>query len=262
MFRGPRWLASRTHILNWSPRQTFAVPLAIAIAAVLLGGYALRAPTAFAYSCGVGSSLKYHCYALARTKLPVDPTFGPSQGAETNIVAEPLTCGSSCGGFVDNEMWVADASFRDWVETGYISNSSGTDHYFWADLRPRDCSSCLNFHDLGSMPSGDIGQNAHFLIQRWSSGTNGTYYVEISTPNVYTYAWSTSNSMSVDHVDMGQELAGSGGAHAPSARYSYRYYFDSGGNIIGIYGNYSYFENAPPYLYGIAGSTDYYTQCC
>jgi len=160
-------------------------------------------------------------------------------------------------------MWLNDTYNHAWVETGYITYPTvfgAAEDYFWADWRPQDTQ--INQHDLGGVPSRDYGQNPTFTIHQSSSSS---YHVTIASPNFSYSGYSTNNYMAPSQLQMGQELAGTSGASAGNARFSYRYYWNYANTYTGIYGNYVIPPNTPsnpPYLGYISGNTDFYTHCC
>lgn len=165
-------------------------------------------------------------------------------------------------------MWLNSDTWNYWVEVGYWVNPTYQDpyqEYFWADYRPVDaqngCPLCVNVHIFGSIPQGDYGLSPTFTIRRASVSS---FNIFINSPNKSWFGLSTDNYMDVGNVRMGQELAGTYGAFAPDARFSYRYYWDPNGNYIGIYNNYYFNSNSsPPYIVSMMpGSTDFYTYCC
>lgn len=245
----------------WRPEMR--VGLALVLALVLFGGSMLKAAPALAYSCGDASS--GHCYAES------DGDNYPSgfRGAKVQIYVVHLQC-NQCGGintttgFIDNEMWLDDSAYAHWVEAGYWTQSNPfqtVEDYFWADKRPRDCSTCVNVHDLGGVASGDYGHNTDFLI--WQDTNPDEFAVQIAGySSGINGGTSTDNSMNVGHVLMGQELAGNAGASAPQARYSYRFYMDGNFNFVAQNGYYSLSTSDPPYAGYVSGDTDFYTYCC
>lgn len=175
-----------------------------------------------AYSCGNGTGGTYpHCYA--QYEWP-----GTTNGSITWIFITQLTCNSSCSnqsGWVDNETWLEQQNPGDyWVESGYMSYPPGptsSDSYFWADNRP---TYGYTWHDFGQVPSGDYQHNTTFELVKDGSGT---FEVYLSSYTKSFYAYSTSNSMSANQIVIGQELAGTGGASAPTSYLSHNQWIDS-----------------------------------
>ncbi len=209
------------------------------------------------YSCGTPSV--DHCYGTAET----DFSNSSYEGATGRIYVGHLGC-NPCDGFIDDEMWLNDWTASYWVEAGYwLIYNNPNQTYFWADYRPVDGQNngSINVHVLGTVPPGDYGLSPTFTIKRASASA---FNVTISSPNHSWFGYSTNNSMSVGNVTMGSELAGTYGASAPSARFSYRYYWDSAGNYTAIDGNYYFHKSWPPYIYVVSGDPgqDFYTNCC
>ncbi len=167
------------------------------------------------------------------------------------------TSNSREGGFIDNEMWLFDNNNNScvdpnghpgvcWVEGGYLtvtnSPNATTENYFWADLRPSftigglTFGSNFNLHILSQVPQGDYGHQVDILIY---SGTTHVcippasppyggcippitdeYFVSFSSPNFRSVSLSTHNAMHPNRFDVGQELAGAGGASAPTAHFT------------------------------------------
>lgn len=198
-----------------------------------------HAATASNYSCGNTASL--HCYARQ------DWPGGPINGADTTISVVRMAGGN---GFVDNEMWVADCDPNNifctsphWIETGYIALYTGSEQFFWSDLRPQDSN--LNQHLLGSIPSGDYGNTAYFEISRY---TSNSFQVILSSPFVGMVNYSTNNSMTPGDILIGQELAGSSGASAPRAYYTDNQWIDTGNHYDYQASLGSYHGDNPPYV--------------
>src|SRR5579859_1234862 len=179
------------------------------ILSIVLAFTVIAARTAGAYSCGNPSS--GHCYGV--TIWSEQPQYF---GAYTDITQARLSCPSGCGGFVDDEIWLIDSRTPAcntngfgvcWVEAGFIANDGGSEIYFWADARPRTTST-FNLHLLGG--TDPIGTNDHFMIIKDARGGSGIFQVWIYNDSLSTLynGTSTSNSMSGNRIDIGEELAG------------------------------------------------------
>jgi hypothetical protein len=276
---------SRMHMSN-STMIRFIVAGITLLALFQFGAQNL--PLAQAYSCSG------RCYALYEWPTPNN---GIVYGTSTHIKVVQLSCTpSSCvngstgeeTGFVDDETWLTDvwhngSLCRDynggcWVEGGYSTFSqlfsgfpSTTVQYFWADNRPTsDGWGSFNLHYVGTVPSGDYGTN--LAVQLTKTSTAGQYQIYLSAFGG-TYAYSNpvgSLYMFTDTIDIGQELKGTTGAHAPTADFTANYWFDS--NLYAhnqtAYSSSNETHGNPPYgywsIYPYSNSTggDYYTYCC
>lgn len=257
---------------TWStsawPRRLLTLILGLS----LITAFALAVPsTAQArplYSCGNATG-GTHCYAVAYSAAS---NFYNAQGSTAKITVVQMQC-SQCGGnpgttsgFISNEIWVFDGN-NHWIELGYRARADALnswEEYFWADKRPVDCSGCINNHTMGNVPSGDYNQYATFTIKRTGSTS---FHVTLSSPNASKSGDSTNNTMTVQILEMGQELAGNAGASAPYAHYIYRYYWNSSGTSTAIGTNYQFVmqpPSGPPYWNQISGTTvgDFETHCC
>lgn len=260
----------RKLIETWRTSAWLRRLLALVLGLSLITAFSLATPLAVQarplYSCGNATS-GTHCYAYADTN---NSAFYNAKGATVKILVVQMQC-SQCGGnpgttsgFVNNEMWFYASGYY-WVEVGYLTQADAFhswEDYFWGDKRPVDCSTCVNYHDMGGIPSGDYNQYATFTIKRTSSNS---FHATVSSPNASKSGDSTNNTMDVAGVQMGQELAGNAGASAPNARYIYRSYWNSSGVSTSIGGNYSVWDpSGPPYFNYISGSgsVDFYTHCC
>jgi len=238
--------SSATHRLNVA-----TVP---PVAAVDMG-HNPRTPATSTYSCG-GATGSSHCLAsikfdghtegAATTVDVVHLSCPPSSCYDNNAHAE--------SGFVDNEEWLydfnnnscvapTDGSHTCWVEAGYStyanSSSSATTNYFWADVRPSQgiaFGSNYNLHVLGQVPSGDYGQKVNIMIYNGAAGVciappsppyggclpvrTDEYFALIQSPNYRSLNLSEDNAMVPNAIDVGQELAGAGGASAPTAHFT------------------------------------------
>jgi hypothetical protein len=178
---------------------------------------------AFAYSCtGVD-----HCYG-------VNSWSGGTTGVSAWITANRLTC-SGCGlnDFITNELWLATGSQQYWVEAGITTYNKATDtnpantprtSYFWADWRP---GSQWYEHEMDQIPGADLGQYTYFEILK-VSGANQFNVTVSGYSGYHAYGYSTDNTMGLPGIiQVGQELAGTAGASAPTAHYIYNQWFDS-----------------------------------
>lgn len=189
------------------------------------------------YSC-----YSNHCHGIA--DWSDNGTYPLINGAYTaismvHIACSAPSCQSSRGDFIDDEIWVRDATHQAsscptykvgcWVEQGYIAtaNSSGsgtTVNYFWADYRPGD--SMLNFHYIAVVPSGDYGYATFFDIYRTASSNcstsprSGTFAVNIASETQFYNNTSARDCQTPDDINIGQELAGTSGASAPTANFT------------------------------------------
>lgn len=252
------------HTLAW-PRRLLTLLLGLTLISIFtLTGLSIAEARPL-YSCGNASS-GTHCYALAYSGAS---GFYNAQGSTAKITVVQMQC-SQCGGnpgtttgFISNEIWVFDGS-SNWIELGYRTRADtlhSWEEYFWADKRPVDCSGCINNHTMGNVPSGDYSQYATLTIKRTGSTS---FHVTLSSPNASKSGDSTSNTMTVQIVEMGQELAGNAGASAPYARYIYRYYWNSSGVSTAIGQSYTPTYSNPPWWNQITGTTvgDFETHCC
>lgn len=193
------------------------------------------------YSCGLGrSGAQPHCYGLVHWAAP--RYYGAGMTLRTVSIVSPAR-GREDGNFVDNELWLVDASptcassgFRAcWVETGYMSNFAlpGEVNTFWAQGRP-DGTLPVHFIVLTPMrllPSPFY--TSYEIIQRTGSSfriticclhgvTNGRL-----DPRHPFVAEVTDLPITPNRIDMGQELAGAGGGSAPRADYRYPMWWDA-----------------------------------
>jgi hypothetical protein len=170
------------------------------------------------YSCGNVSS--GHCYARVYWSRSTSGAYVNIQ--VVSLYCNPQLCYGSNGvnqeiGFVDNEMWFSQGSSY-WVEAGYstynTSNFETHNSYYWADLRP---GYAYAEHEIAQVPAGDYGGNVSIEIEQ---GSGNTYDVFFGS-NTWGYTgYSTSNTMSPNTIWEGEELAGTGGASAPTAAFT------------------------------------------
>lgn len=167
-------------------------------------------PTATAYSCGDINT--GHCYGQNIWQDATD-------GVRTSIGVRGITGGN---GFVNNEVWLCQGDCPYWVEAGLKSQfniGGGAEIYFWADSRP---GGGYNNHFGRPIPSGDYGYYANVDIHRtsgstWSITINSQTGLQLSDS-------STGNSMAPDEIQLGTELAGTGGASDPHTNYANNQY--------------------------------------
>ena len=140
-----------------------------------------------------------------------------------------------------------------WVEAGYLADNNAGNCvqayalcYFWADNRPGG-----GFHEHNRLlPSDDVGTNTQFIIER-DQYNSSYWYVSIYTANNGDgdfFGTSTNNLIYPQDIQIGMELAGSSGAHAPFA-----YFSQNGWESSGHYGSFnwqgnsgSWFQKNPP----------------
>jgi len=164
------------------------------------------------------------CYAYASWTA----VTGNLQSTITTVglSCDPVGC-NSVGGFIDNEIWLADlqsAGAPYWVEAGYGTWTTGTSttiQYFWADDRP-DQNAPYIAHML---PAASVGAAVQYTIERqssiatsWtcSSGSNSDpgFYIAISGGGVQLDTttrndmFSSCNGMAPNREDAGLELYG------------------------------------------------------
>jgi hypothetical protein len=140
-----------------------------------------------------------------------------------------MGCPSGCGGFVDDEIWLIDTKSSGcssngygvcWVEAGYFFTDGSTNaQFFWADGRPLT-SSTFNLHILGS--TDPVGVTDHYMIIKDGRAGAGIFQVWVYNDGLSTLyqGTSTSNTMSGDRIDIGQELAGTQNASADTANFT------------------------------------------
>lgn len=177
-----------------------------------------------AYSCGNPSA--GHCYGIASWQE--QPEYF---GAYSDITQSAMTCNPLCFGSVDNEVWLIDDASPEcransfqmcWVEAGYVEfalwNSPG---FFWADVRPTN-QSTFNLHILG--PSDPVGTTDHFMIVKDGRTSPQSFLVFLYNDSQSTLYGGAStitsgNPMRAVRLEIGQELAGPGGASADLASF-------------------------------------------
>jgi hypothetical protein len=131
-----------------------------------------------------------------------------------------MNCPAGCGGFLTNEIWLADTNTPAcvsgqysacWVETGFqATDGSGNPFYFWSDVRP---SHPNDFH-THFYSQADVADFAHVMIIEDSRGIYGAgiYQVWMYNDSVLFNGISTSNDMVANVIQVGSELAGGNGA--------------------------------------------------
>jgi hypothetical protein len=191
---------------------------------LLIGVFALNAScqNAAAYSCGTPSV--DHCYGTNLWRQT-----GEYFGAYTDIRRGRMVCPATCGGFVDNEIWLIDNTTpacianqygQCWIEAGFVSVEGSQDPvFFWADNPP---DQQFNLHLLG--PADPAGMVDHFMIIKDSRVTPNSFLVFIYNDGLSTLyngtSLSTGNTLKADRIDIGQELAGPKDAFADSADFT------------------------------------------
>ncbi len=239
----PLSLGSRLYVNAQVSRlaQLSLLPMLILVLCLVTAGPARAAPSAPAvYSCSD------KCYG----DFPFYHWTGVN-GGEVTIDVVHVSC-SGCGtlSYVNNTMWVGDDTTgctndgACWIEAGYGTfKDPNNPWYYWADMRPG-----LGYaeHPKEQVPSGDFGNAAQLLIRK--SATN-TYIISITSPYASITGTSTANSMSGDRVQIGEELQGTTGASAPTARYFNNVYIDTSNNyyVENSTGGYSVVSDNPPY---------------
>lgn len=175
-------------------------------------------PTTLTYSCSTT-----HCYGR-------DEWQGSVSGALTDTSVVHLSSGN---GFIDDEMWVAQQSSSGdcanngnfcWVEAGYANgdaeNGEIGQYFYWADVRPCSCGG-YHEHDSPVLSNGDYGNEADVGIFRDDSSDWGVY---VDGADTSISGVSSSQTMQPTIILIGQELAGTSGANAPTAHFTYNYW--------------------------------------
>lgn len=170
-------------------------------------------PSTTTYSCNA------HCYG--RDLWP-----GGITGGATTITVNHMSSGD---GFVDDEIWVAQPNNSSgdcssnlnfcWVEAGYAaggSNNGASEYFFWADVRPCSCGG-YHEHDSANLQSGDYGSVVNIGIYQASSST---WTVNVFGGATSITGTSIAQTMSPSNILIGQELAGTSGANAPTAHFT------------------------------------------
>lgn len=176
--------------------------------------------TTLTYSCS-----SPHCYGRNEWQ-------GATSGALTDISVVHLTAGDD---FVDDEMWVAQVSGSGdcanygnfcWVEAGYANGNAENgeigQYLFWSDVRPCSCGG-YHEHDSPVLKNGDYGNEADVGIFRDDSSDWGVY---VDGTDTSISGVSTGQTMQATIIVIGQELAGTSGANAPTAHFTYNYWQD------------------------------------
>jgi hypothetical protein len=180
----------------------------------------LSACSGQSYSCPDGN----HCYGTVTWS-------GSPSGFSMQLTPVSLTSGDI---FVDDEGWLvqnfatscAYTFDQCWVETGVQNENpayyggTGTNSYFWAS---GTAASGYMFYYLGDVAQADFNNPIRFEINQ-DSKTPSTWNITISRPATGKVLYSpscTDNPMTPNTVIEGQELAGTNGAQAPLAFFTY-----------------------------------------
>jgi hypothetical protein len=176
-------VSPRFALLLFSTRVFIAVSLTTAV----LSTQVIALPSAA--SAHSARPLSYNCGGAVRC-YGMEKWYGRANGSSTQMYVVPLTCNpSQCstdGGFVDNDMWLADESSSQclqasysvcWVEAGYSTYTScpfgwpcsTSEYYFWADNRPNG-GGCHE-HVVGSTNAYDYYRYDQDTIQRTGTST-------------------------------------------------------------------------------------------
>jgi hypothetical protein len=204
--------------MSTKPLRATLAAVSMCVMLLLVGG-TVRVVTA--YSCGNPST--GHCYGTVTWSQR-----GEYFGAFTEAAQVPLSCPAGCGGFVDDEVWLIDASSSGctsngfgvcWVEAGSIAVDGAEPVFFWADARPTKTST-FNLHLLGA--TDPVGTLDHYMIVKDGRPSPQTFLVFIYTDSFSTLYNGVSSlqsgpPMSAHRIDLGQELAGTKGASAGTA---------------------------------------------
>jgi hypothetical protein len=195
---------------------------AVLASAGLVLALAWSGPAA-AYSCGNPSS--DHCYGV--TSWTEQPQYF---GAYTDAKQVAMACPSSCGGFVDDEIWLVDDnssgctanSFQMcWMEAGTLM-TAGANHpqFFWAESKPAGGSG-FTLHIVGNADAAGTVDH-YMIIKDGRQHTSNLFQVWIYNTSLSTlyHGTSTGNAMSGERILLGQELAGSSGASAGTAHFT------------------------------------------
>lgn len=192
------------------------------------------------YSCGDYNT--GHCYGVVG--WAEQPQYF---GVWSDILDATSFCLHGCGGFVNNEVWLADTQSPAcasnyfgmcWVEVGYKSpelcdprpfcgwfgGQETTQVFFWADARP---VAYLDFHehifgptDCASYPSACDVFTYSFVIIQDGRGDPGLFQAyAFGNGKVYN-GTSTSNFMTANTIYIGQELAGTQDAYAATTDFT------------------------------------------
>lgn len=175
-------------------------------------------PMSTSYNCNGNGLDTQHCYGT-------NTWHGSVNGSYTDVNVVSLAGGD---GGIDNEMWLVDTThtcYVDpgnqgqtycWVEGGYVRRGNESEIWFWAD--DRLCSGCYYIeHDSGQLLSGDYGSGAAITIVKNASA--GKWDVTIYGNSSRYTGQSTSNNMTPNYIQIGQELYGTNSANAPTASY-------------------------------------------
>lgn len=168
-----------------------------------------------------GYACSNHCYGV-NTWSSTTEYFG----AYSDISVVQLGCAPQCAaaGFIDEEMWLVDATSCTrqfdglcWVETGYIDYEAQNtgQAYFWADERP---GQPFMYRLFSNVSSNDYGNRVHFVIIKDARTTPVSFQVMIYRDGSSTVLDGTSsdNAITAKNIMIGQEMVGSDGASAPT----------------------------------------------
>jgi len=204
-------------------KAIFSVGTLAKLAAGLCLIFVISGPAlAVTYSCGNPSSA--HCYG--RTRWQEKPEYF---GAYVDVNQVSMTCPGGCGGFIDDELWLIDDQSSGcaanpfgmcWVEAGAIAlDGANNPVFFWADSRPLKTST-FNLHLLGATDAA--GVTDHYMIIKDARNGSGIFQVWLYNDSQSTLynGTSTSNTMSGNSIQIGQELAGTHDASAGNANFT------------------------------------------
>jgi hypothetical protein len=183
-------------------QPTFLRRLSFSALLLLLMTTATFPSDALAYHC------TDHCYGI------VD-WVGGIDGAATNIVVDDTYMNDGMH-FITNEMWVVQdngsdcyvdgipSGGTDWVEVGMMANL-GNYYYFNANCPP---GGVFVRNRVLNVPGGDWGIAPYFEINEtyW-----GNYNAYIYSPTLHAMSYNFSNTMTADHIHIGEELFSSSG---------------------------------------------------
>jgi len=206
--------AHRTRPCSSAPcRQSAEVALAAARAETTFvnrratDAQSLPARNVAGYSCHDAGDVG-HCYAITAAT-------GASYGflaADVSTVA----LNAQDQAFIDDEMWLIDAKCC-WIEAGFMSNhtiATKNPLYFWA----QGVGNHVVVSYFGGLDATQYGRPAHIQLD----GNNGTFHALIVPPgsNAAFSSGDVTIRMSPNAVNLGQELSGTNGSHAPRALFT------------------------------------------
>jgi len=208
------------------------------------------------YHCGDASS--GHCYAIAEfiDRGAISPTDATcTRDMSSNLfgfkTAIGVTSGQTSGDqFFNNEMWFQGDFSNGWIEAGYNSDRYLGFQYFWAQ-RDNDSGLYVN-HWLTTVPQADI--STYTTVSIFNAGPDRT------TSNAFTITIqgtatnltdSTTNTLWSNGlfgtVNLGMELAGSGGASANTVWFYQNKWMDAAGHWRTLTANSDTKIDQPPY---------------